>query len=141
LGELLEKQGVHLSGASDLRIDGLLMPQAATTELTEALEEAGPFGASAPAPRFVFPNMAIRFAKRVGEAHLKLTFSDESGTACEAICFNAFNGALGDALLNHGGRHFHLAGRLDVNTWRGRQSVQLRLEDAAACSRDGETSF
>lgn len=133
LGALLQKQGAHLSGASDLRIDGLLMPQAATTELTEALEEAGPFGASAPAPRFVFPDMAIRFAKRVGEAHLKLTFSDESGSPRDAICFNAFNGPLGDALLNHGGRHFHLAGRLDVNTWRGRQTVQLRLEDAAGC--------
>ena len=26
---------------------------------------------------------------------------------------------------------FHLAGRLEVNTWQGRQSAQLRLEDAA----------
>ncbi|MBT6508168.1 MAG: hypothetical protein HOK66_10130, partial [Marinovum sp.] len=38
---------------------------------------------------------------------------------------------LGPALQNHGGARFHLAGRLEINTWRGRQSVQLRLEDAA----------
>jgi len=25
----------------------------------------------------------------------------------------------------------HVAGRLDINTWQGRQSVQLRIEDAA----------
>lgn len=133
LSQLLEKQGAHLGGASELRVDGILMPAAATVELTDTIEKAGPFGASASAPRFVFPEMEIRFAKRVGEAHLKLSFTDGSGSTVEAICFNAFNGPLGNALLNHGGAHFHLAGRLDVNTWRGKKSVQLRLEDAAPC--------
>ncbi|WP_299505613.1 single-stranded-DNA-specific exonuclease RecJ [uncultured Roseobacter sp.] len=131
LTELLEKQGAHLAGAADLKLDGLLMPAAATVELAEMVEQAGPFGASAPAPRYVFADMAIRFAKRVGESHLKLSFGDAGGTTMEAICFGAFDGPLGPALENHGGKHFHLAGRLDINTWRGRKSVQLRLEDAA----------
>ncbi|MFT6299727.1 MAG: single-stranded-DNA-specific exonuclease, partial [Yoonia sp.] len=30
-----------------------------------------------------------------------------------------------------GGARFNLAGRLEINTWQGRQSPQLRLEDAA----------
>jgi single-stranded-DNA-specific exonuclease len=34
-------------------------------------------------------------------------------------------------LENHNGRPFHLAGRIEVNHWNGRQSVQLKLEDAA----------
>jgi single-stranded-DNA-specific exonuclease len=33
--------------------------------------------------------------------------------------------------MAHGGARFHLAGRLDINSWGGRQTVQLRLEDAA----------
>ncbi len=132
LTELLEKQGSHLAGASDLRLDGLLMPGAAQVELVETLETAGPFGAGAAAPRFAFANMAIRFAKRVGESHLKISFSDGTGPVMEGIAFGAYDGPLGAALENHGGARFHLAGRLDINTWRGRQSVQLRLEDAAA---------
>lgn len=132
LSELLEKQGAHLAGAADLNVEGLLMPAAATVELTEMIEQAGPFGASAPAPRYVFADMAIKFAKRVGENHLKVSFGDAGGKPMESICFGAFDGPLGAALENHGGKHFHLAGRLDINTWRGRQSVQLRLEDAAA---------
>lgn len=132
LSELLEKQGAHLAGAADLKVEGLLMPAAATVELTEMIEQAGPFGASAPAPRYVFADMAIKFAKRVGENHLKISFGDAGGKPMESICFGAFDGPLGAALENHGGKHFHLAGRLDINTWRGRQSVQLRLEDAAA---------
>lgn len=135
LTELLEKQGAHLAGAADLKLDGLLMPGAATLELTELIEQAGPFGAGAPAPCYGFADMAIRFAKRVGETHLKVTFADTGGTAMEAICFGAFDGPLGSALENHGGAHFHLAGRLDINTWRGRQSIQLRLEDAAVAAR------
>jgi len=131
LSELLAKQGAHLTGAADLKLDGMLMPAAATVELAQQVEQAGPFGAGAPAPRYVFADMQIRFAKRVGESHLKISFGDGNNTKMDAIAFGAFDGPLGPALENHGGARFHLAGRLDINTWRGRQSVQLRLEDAA----------
>ncbi|MEM1073470.1 MAG: single-stranded-DNA-specific exonuclease RecJ [Pseudomonadota bacterium] len=130
LTELLEKQGAQAIGPGEVRLDGILMPQAATVELVDQLEEAGPFGASAPAPRFAFPDMAIRFAKRVGENHLKLSFGNETGQL-DGICFGAFDSDIGARLEAHGGATFHLAGRLDINTWRGRKSVQLRLEDAA----------
>ena len=131
LCELLEKQGAHLAGPSDLRLDGLLMPGAATVDLTEQLEAAGPYGAGAPAPRFAFSDMEIRFARRVGETHLKISFGDGTGPVMDGIAFGAFDGPLGAALEAHGGARFHLAGKLDVNTWRGRQTVQLRLDDAA----------
>ena len=52
----------------------------------------------------------------------------------EAIAFGAYDTDIGPALEQHGGARFHLAGRLDINTFRGRQTIQLRLEDAApAC--------
>jgi len=73
LSELLAKQGAGAAGPADLRLDGLIMPGAVQTELIDQLEQAGPFGASAPAPRFALPDCEIRFAKRVGESHLKLT--------------------------------------------------------------------
>lgn len=132
LGELLEKQGAHLAGPADLSVTGLLMPGAATVELAEQVEQAGPFGAAAPAPRYVFADMQILFAKRVGESHLKISFGDGLGGRLEAIAFGAFDSNLGPAIEAHGGARFHLAGRLDINTWRGRQTVQLRLEDAAS---------
>ena len=131
LAELLARQGAHLSGPADLRVTGLLMPGAATVELAEMVDRAGPFGAAAPAPRYVFADMQIQFAKRVGESHLKIGFGDGLGGRLDGIAFGAFDGDLGPALENHGGARFHLAGRLDINIWRGRQSVQLRLEDAA----------
>lgn len=131
LGELLERQGAGQMGPADLRLDGLLMPGAAQVDLVTQLEEAGPFGAGAPAPRFAFPDVQISFAKQVGANHLKISFGDGMGARLDAICFGAMDGPLGPRLLNHGGARFHLAGRLDINVWQGRQSVQLRLEDAA----------
>lgn len=134
LSELLAQQGADRIGPSDLKLDGMLMPGAASIDLVTQLETAGPFGASAPAPRFAFPDVEIRFAKRIGDSHLKITFSDGLNARLEAICFGAFDTALGPALENHKGARFHLAGRLDINTWGGRQTVQLRLEDAAPAS-------
>lgn len=131
LSELLAKQGAGDAGPADLKLDGVLMPGAATVELIERLEQAGPFGASAPAPRFAFPDVEINFTKRIGDNHLKLTFGDGMGARIEAIAFGVYDGPMGQALANHGGARFHLAGRLEINTWGGRARVQLRLEDAA----------
>lgn len=131
LSELLDRQGAGAAGPADLKLDGLLMPGAASVDLVEQIEAAGPFGAGAAGPRYVFADMTISFAKRVGESHLKLRFSDGLGAQLDAISFGAFDTGLGAALESHGGARFHLAGRIEVNSWQGRRSVQLRLEDAA----------
>lgn len=131
LSALLERQGAGQGGAADLRVDGLLMPGAATVALIEDLERAGPFGQGAPGPRFVVPDVGISFAKQVGSGHLKLSCTDGLGARLDGICFGAFDGPLGAALTEHGGRRFHLAGRLEVNQWNGRRTAQLRLEDAS----------
>lgn len=130
LAELLARQGAGATGPQDLRIDSLMTPSAATVALLEEIENAGPFGASAPAPRFAFANVALS-TRRVGESHLKLTLSDGAGPAMDAIAFGAFDGPLGAALENAGHRRFHLAGKLELNHWNGRSRVQLRLDDAA----------
>jgi len=134
LSDLLEKQGAGQGGAADLRLDGTLMPGAAQVDLVTQLERAGPFGQGAPSPRFALPDVRVGFAKVVGSGHLKLSCEDGMGGRLDAICFGAMDGPLGPALSAKGAGRFHLAGRLEINTWAGRQSVQLRLEDAAPAS-------
>ena len=131
IAELLDRQGAGALGPADLRLDAALMPGAATVELVENLERAGPFGAGAPAPRFALPDAKVLFAKPVGTGHLKLTVGDGLGAKLDAIAFGALDGATGQALMAHGGARFHLAGRFEINHWQGRSTVQLRLEDAA----------
>ena len=130
LGQLLAKQGAGDAGPADLRLDGVLMPSAATIQLVEQIDQAGPFGASAPAPRFAFADHAVS-GRRMGENHLRISFGDPGGPKLEAVAFGAFDGPLGPVLEDAGHQRFHLAGRLEINTYGGRSKVQLRLEDAA----------
>lgn len=130
LTELLARQGAGAQGPQDLRIDSLLATSAATVALIEQIESAGPFGQAAPAPRFAFANAQVS-ARRIGESHLKLSISDGSGPALDAIAFGAFDGPLGPALEFPGHQRFHVAGKLELNHWNGRTKVQLRLDDAA----------
>ncbi len=130
LADLLARQGAGEEGPRELRIDSLLMPTACTPEMVDQIEQAGPFGQAAPAPRFAFADMPVT-SRRIGDKHLKLSFGDGMGQRVEAIAFNAYDGPFGPALDNPGHNRFHLAGRLELNHWGGRTKVQLRLEDAA----------
>ncbi|WP_138464990.1 single-stranded-DNA-specific exonuclease RecJ [Poseidonocella sp. HB161398] len=131
ISEALERQGAAELGPRDMTLDGVLMPAGATVDLVGAIEAAGPFGAGAPAPRFAFPSMRIQSARQVGEGHLRVTATDGSNRI-EGIAFGAFDTDLGRFVCERQGMTAHLAGRLDLNTWNGRTTVQLRLEDAAA---------
>ena len=130
LGELLARQGAGRGAPRDLRLDGLMMPEAATTELCDALERAGPYGQDAPAPRFALPDQCVLDARVVGADHLKLTVGAPGGARLDAIAFGAAAGPLA-TLCDLGGRRAHLAGTLELNHWQGRARVQLRLADAA----------
>lgn len=136
LAGLLARQGAGTAERADLKLDSLLMPTAATPELIEQIDSAGPFGAGAPAPRFAFAEQRIHFCKRVGDSHLKVSFGETSGPRIDAIAFGAFDTPLGPALSQQNNGLFHLAGRLEINDWGGRQRVQLRLEDAAPAQPD-----
>ena len=129
LDEIIKQQGATIDSSPKVNIDSLLLPSAATLELVELLNSAGPFGPGAKAPPFVFANMQITYFKRIGTSHLRIKFGDNTGSL-DAICFNAFDTQIGPALENHSGRSLHLCGKLDINQWRGQRSVQLRLEDA-----------
>ena len=130
LNELLANQGSKSFQTRELQLDGALSLPAITIELLEQLETAGPFGAGAPGPKFAIPFMRITFAKRAGESHLRLRLVDDSGASIDAIAFGAFKSDLGKTLENHKGQIFHVAGRLEIDTWNGRMRPKLNLEDA-----------
>jgi single-stranded-DNA-specific exonuclease len=131
LGALLAQQGSGAGAVADLRLDGMLAPVAATVELVEALERAGPYGQGAPAPRFALAGLRLQQAMAVGTGHLRLRLAGDSGPSLEAMAFGARDTALGAGLMAAQGRLVHVAGRIEVNDWQGRSRVQLHLDDAA----------
>ncbi|MBB1491348.1 single-stranded-DNA-specific exonuclease RecJ [Paracoccus sp. MC1854] len=122
---------VQGEGGDALRISGLLDARAATLDMIEALDRAGPFGAGAPAPRFALSGQIIERADTMGESHLRLRTRSPGLAPLDAVAWGAMQGPLGPALLAARGRRLHLAGKLELSVWGGRQRVRLRLDDAA----------
>lgn len=116
---------------ADLAVDGALTLAGVTDELLDLMERVGPFGQGNPSPRFAFPAAHVRFAKRVGENHVRCVLEAQDGARLEAVAFRAGGEPLGELLMGTGGLPIHVAGHLKRSAWGGREKIELLIEDAA----------
>ncbi|MGB4867189.1 MAG: single-stranded-DNA-specific exonuclease RecJ [Hyphomicrobium sp.] len=117
--------------AAAFEIDAALMASGATADVVHLLDRAGPYGQGNVQPRFVFPAHRVKFAKVVGDAHVRAVLEGGDGGRLEAIAFRAAGQPLGDALLGAGGLPLHVAGHLRRDTWGGREKIELQIDDVA----------
>jgi len=105
--------------------DGELQQHEFTLPLAHELREAGPWGQMFPEPLFDGEFYLVQ-QRIVGEKHLKLTLAvdDARQQLVDAIAFNV------DVELwpNHTCEKVRLAYKLDVNEFRGRQTLQLMVD-------------
>ena len=123
--------------AAGLDIDGALTPGAANDSLVQLIEKAGPYGQGNPQPRFAFPAARVRFAKIVGEVHVRCVLEGQDSSRLEGVAFRAAGQPLGDLLLNTSGLPIHVAGTLKRDSWGGREKIELMIDDAADPRRQG----
>jgi single-stranded-DNA-specific exonuclease len=115
-----------------LEIDGALTPRSVNDALMALLDKAGPYGQGNPQPRFAFPAHRVKFAKVVGNAHVRCTLEGQDGARIEAVAFRAVGQPLGDLLLaSAGGMPIHIAGQVKRDSWQGREKTELLIDDAA----------
>lgn len=101
--------------------DGCLQAEEFDLELARALRHAGPWGQHFPEPLF-HGTFELVQQRLVGDRHLKMTVRSECGRAeLDAIAFNIDR----DTWPNPRVRWAELAYRLDLNEFRGQESVQL----------------
>ncbi|MEN8237365.1 MAG: single-stranded-DNA-specific exonuclease RecJ [Pseudomonadota bacterium] len=120
-----------MDAPQEFMLDGVLTPQAATLKWVLSLERLGPFGIGNPTPRFGFGRMRIIKADLVGTDHVRCQLADFAGKRLSGIAFRSADTELGQFLLNSNGAVCHVAGTLRINSWQGRDSVQLTIEDVA----------
>ncbi|MBD7976475.1 single-stranded-DNA-specific exonuclease RecJ [Serpens gallinarum] len=116
---------VDLTGR--LLSDGQLSATEFHLELARALRHAGPWGQHFPEPLFhgVFQ---LEQQRLVGEKHLKMVVRTECGSlSLDGIAFNIDR----EQWPNPTVRWVELAYKLDVNEFRGRESVQLLVSHIA----------
>lgn len=115
-----------------LLIDAMLSPAGVRPDLITAMEAAGPYGTGWPAPRIVTGPVRIIKADVVGTDHLRLVVGGTGGGSLKCVAFRQAHSELGQSLLGAPrDRHLWLAGRAKVDTWNGRTSAELHLDDAA----------
>jgi single-stranded-DNA-specific exonuclease len=133
---LAKKTGAARSAAA-LDIDGALTPASVNDDLMALIDKAGPYGQGNPQPRFVFPAHRVRFAKVVGEAHVRCSLEAGDGSKLDAVAFRAASQPIGDVILQSAGLPIHVAGHLRRDTWNGRNRLELVIEDVADPRKQG----
>ncbi|WP_085298646.1 single-stranded-DNA-specific exonuclease RecJ [Cognaticolwellia mytili] len=105
-----------------LASDGSLLTQDMTLDFAELLRAAGPWGQNFPEPLFDDTFTLVQ-QRIVGEKHLKLVVEKDQ-KVFDAIAFNVDIKRWPD----HQAKQVKLAYRLDINEFRGKQSLQLMVE-------------
>lgn len=111
----------------ELVLDAEVPLSAWTVDIVRSLGALEPFGPGNPSPVFATRGVTVPSEPRwVGQRqnHLKMRVSD-GAASCEVIGFGV-EGQLPEAELGAGAR-VDLAYQVQINTWNGREQVQLRL--------------
>ncbi|EGQ9917257.1 TPA: single-stranded-DNA-specific exonuclease RecJ [Vibrio parahaemolyticus] len=112
--------------------DGELKPEEFSMHIAEQLRAGGPFGQAFPEPIFD-GEFKVLHQKLVGEKHLKLMLEPlykghPTNVMIDGIAFNVDLRRWPDALV----KTVRLAYKLDVNEFRGNQSLQLMIDHIEA---------
>lgn len=115
-----------------LMIDGVLSLGALNEDFYNNVHALAPFGSGNYEPRFALLNCRVVHADVVGDpaaGHVKVMLSDDAGRRVKGIAFRVAETPLGQALLAR--QTLHIVGRLSLNTWQGRNDVEIQIEDGA----------
>ena len=104
-----------------------LTPAYADLDLVEMLEQLEPLGEGNPEPLFVFRNLKVQHARRIGKDlnHLKVMFAGDGGRLIEGIGF-------GQAEWCDWFKDYDVVDvlcRLDKNTYRDETKLQMQIID------------
>ena len=98
-------------------------------EFFEDINTLGPFGSGNSEPKFVLENLKVINSNIVGDKHIKSLLSGKDGSFFMSLAWNAKDGPLESILNKNNKRKFNAAGKLKLNEWRGKKSVEFIIED------------
>lgn len=108
-----------------IKVDEEVTSKDIGVDIVKELSMLEPFGEANKMPIFMYKNLKINSIRALSDGkHLKLSLKDE-GTVIDAIGFNM--GYLVDDFLL--GDKVDVLGNLEINSFNGRESVQINLKD------------
>ena len=116
-----------LDGNHALLSDGGLSSEELCLPFAHLLRQAGPFGQGFESPLFD-GEFTLLDQRLVGQKHLKMVLKGDGANEVDAIAFNVDLKAWPNAMV----KRVHIAYRLDINVFRGQETVQLIIEQIEA---------
>ena len=116
-----------LDGNHALLSDGDLSSKELCLPFAHLLRQAGPFGQGFESPLFD-GEFALVDQRLVGQKHLKMVLKSDGANEVDAIAFNVDLKSWPNAMV----KRVHIAYRLDINVFRGQETVQLIVEQIEA---------
>lgn len=114
-----------------LKIDGYLELRSLSPSLMSEIATLEPFGMGNPGPKFIFSDVMVENYQLIKDEHIKCRFSQGDGFSVEGIGFRMKDSTLGELLMDRTRRPFELLASPKLDTWGGREKINLIIEDAA----------
>ena len=125
--DIAGKHLAKLDGNHALLSDGDLSASELCLPFAHLLRQAGPFGQGFESPLFD-GEFSLLDQRLVGQKHLKMVLKGDGANEVDAIAFNVDLKAWPNAMV----KRVHIAYRLDINVFRGQETVQLIVEQIEA---------
>jgi single-stranded-DNA-specific exonuclease len=130
LTERLAEETTVALAADAIEVDAMISPGGATRALLDEFRRLEPFGPGAPEPLFAVASATVVEATPMRGGHLRCILGDGAGGRLRAVAWRVADTDLGRRLLARDGA-LHVVGKLKPDDWKGRDGVQLEIEDAA----------
>ena len=124
-----QKYKINNSDEINLFIDTIIAPSALNLDFFEKVNFLGPFGSGNSEPRFVIENTKVIKSNVVGDNHISSILTGKDGTTFKTFTPNGKNSPLESILIKNNKINFKIAGRMSLNEWKGKKSVEFVIED------------
>ena len=120
---------INLEEKKNYFFDAEIAPSAININFFEKINILAPFGSGNPEPRFIIRDLRVVNSKIVGEKHIKIVLVGSDSSTLKAISFNSVETELGSYLLKKNINACDIAGKLNLNEWRGQKNVEFIIDD------------
>ena len=125
-----EKTQKKTSKLKNLYLDTIISPSAVNEDFFSEINKLAPFGSGNNEPKFVIENLKVIKSDLISNKHIKSILLGKDGSLIKSVAFNAKDGPLEPFLKkNKSKNRFNAAGKMILNEWMGKKSVEFIIED------------
>ena len=124
-----KRSQLNQSKMVNLYLDLIIAPSALNEKFYFEIEKLAPFGSGNSEPKFVIENLQVIASNLVAHKHIKTVLHGKDGSVIKTIAFNAKDSPLETFLNKKNKKKFNVAGKMNLNEWRGKKSVEFIIED------------